>query len=194
MKESFWGIFVIFLGVTALVFIVLFQNLTNTDQHNYSLLNEVTEAAMNDAIDYSAFRQDGTLKINREKFVESFLRRYAQSASRSREYDIIFYDINETPPMVSVGVKSGVVGVGGNQQMTFDLNHRVNAILESPLLKKGVETTEVIDDSDDAEISNNSSDDNFTEEFPEDAEGTIEDVTDNSTESGNNPEDGCLDC
>ena len=132
MKESFWGIFVVFLGVTGLVFIVLFQNLTNTDQHNSLLLDEVTEAAMKDALDYSAYRANGTLKINREKFVENFVRRYAQSASRSRDYRIIFYDINETPPKVSVAVKSGVVGVGGSTQITFDLNNRVDAILETP--------------------------------------------------------------
>lgn len=140
MKESFWGIFVIFLGVTGLIFIVLFQNLTNTDQHNYNLLNEVTEAAMIDAVDYSAFKKDGTLKIVREKFVENFIRRYAQSASKSREYDITFYDINELPPKVSIGVKSGVVGALANQQMTFDLSHKIDAILESPILGKVVIT------------------------------------------------------
>ena len=132
MKESFWGIFVIFLGITGLVFIVLFQNLTNTDQHNSELLSEVTEAAMYDAVDYSEARKNGMLKINREKFVENFIRRYAESASRSREYDIIFYDINETPPKVSVGVRSKVVGVNGSTQVNFDLSNKIDAILESP--------------------------------------------------------------
>ncbi len=132
MKESFWGIFVVFLGITSLTLIVLFQNLTNTDQHNSQLLEEVTEAAMKDSIDYAEYRDSGNLKINREKFVENFVRRYAESASRSREYEILFYDINEVPPKVSVGVKSGVVGVGGSEQITFDLNNKVDAILETP--------------------------------------------------------------
>lgn len=131
MKESFWGVFVVFLGITALTFIVLFQNITNTDQHNSQLLEEVTEAAMNDAIDLGEYR-NGVLKINKEKFVENFVRRYAESASRSRKYEIVFYDINEVPPKVSVGVKSGVVGVGGNEQITFDLSNKVDAILETP--------------------------------------------------------------
>ena len=56
MKESFWGIFVLGLGITSIVFIVLFQNLTNTDEHNSQLLKEVTEAAMWDAFDYSDYR------------------------------------------------------------------------------------------------------------------------------------------
>ena len=132
MKESFWGIFVIFMGVTALTLIVLFQNLTNTDQHNSQLLEEVAEAAMKDSVDYAEYRATGNMKINREKFVENFVRRYAESASRSREYKIVFYDINEVPPKVSVGVKSGVVGVGGSTQVTFDLNNKVDAILEAP--------------------------------------------------------------
>ena len=131
MKESFWGIFVIFLGVAGLVFIVLFQNLTNTDQHNTELLQEVTEAAMWDAVDYAAYRADGKIKINREKFVENFVRRYAESASRSREYEITFHDINEVPPKVSLSVKSGVVGVNGDTRVTFDLKNKLSAVLES---------------------------------------------------------------
>ncbi len=131
MKESFWGIFVIFMGVLALTFIVLFQNITNTDQHNSQLLQEVAEAAMWDSFDYAAFRKNKTLKINREKFVENFLRRYAESASRSRDYEISFYDINEMPPKVSLQVKSKVSGSSEGTQVTFDLNNRIDAILES---------------------------------------------------------------
>ncbi len=132
MKESFWGIFVVFLGVLSIFFIVLFQNLTNTDEHNSQLLKEVTEASMWDAFDYASYRITGEVRIDREKFVENFIRRYAESASRSREYTIKFYDINEKPPKVSLSVQSGVVGVGGNTEMTFDLQNRIDAILEVP--------------------------------------------------------------
>ena len=132
MKESFWGIFVVFLGVASIFFIVLFQNLTNTDEHNSQLLKEVTEASMWDAFDYASYRTTGEIRIDREKFVENFIRRYAESASRSRQYTIKFYDINEKPPKVSLSVQSGVVGVGGNTEMTFDLQNRIDAILEVP--------------------------------------------------------------
>lgn len=132
MKESFWGIFVVFLGVVSIFFIVLFQNLTNTDEHNSQLLKEVTEASMWDAFDYATYRTTGEIRIDREKFVENFIRRYAESASRSRQYTIKFYDINEKPPKVSLSVQSGVVGVGGNTEMTFDLQNRIDAILEVP--------------------------------------------------------------
>ena len=132
MKESFWGIFVIFLGVLSIFFIVLFQNLTNTDEHNSQLLKEVTEAAMWDAFDYASYRTSGEIRIDREKFVENFVRRYAESASRSREYTIKFYDINEKPPKVSLSVQSGVVGVNGSTEITFDLQNRIEGILEVP--------------------------------------------------------------
>ena len=72
MKESFWGIFVVGLGILSIFFIVLFQSLTNTDEHNSQLLKEVTEAAMWDAFDYASFRANGTVRIYREKFVENF--------------------------------------------------------------------------------------------------------------------------
>lgn len=133
MKESFWGIFVIFMGVLSLTFIVLFQNITNTDQHNTYLLQEVTEAAMWDSVDYGEYRYSGKLKISREKFVENFIRRYAESASRSRDYEITFYDVNELPPKVSVSVKSKVTGNtinNSDSQITFDLQNRLDAILE----------------------------------------------------------------
>ncbi len=132
MKESFWGVLVVSLGVMSIVFIILFQNLTNTDEHNSQLLKEVTEAAMWDAFDYASYRADGAIRINREKFVENFIRRYAESASRSREYQIDFYDINELPPKVSVKVSSGVRGAVGSEEVTFNLSNKLDAILEVP--------------------------------------------------------------
>ena len=132
MKESFWGVFVVMLGVAGIIFIFLFQNLTNTDEHNSQLLKEVTEAAMWDSFDYASYRSTGEIRINREKFVENFIRRYAESASMSREYNIKFYDINEKPPKVSIRVSSGVIGSNGmsGETMNFDLSDRINAILE----------------------------------------------------------------
>ena len=122
------------LGVAGIIFIFLFQNLTNTDEHNSQLLKEVTEAAMWDSFDYASYRSTGEIRINREKFVENFIRRYAESASMSREYNIKFYDINEKPPKVSIRVSSGVLGSNGmsGETMSFDLSDRIDAILEVP--------------------------------------------------------------
>ncbi len=126
--------FVVMLGVAGIIFIFLFQNLTNVDEHNSQLLKEVTEAAMWDSFDYASYRATGEVRINREKFAENFIRRYAESASRSREYKISFYDINEKPPKVSIRVSSGVLGSNGMSGDTFNFNlsNRIDAILETP--------------------------------------------------------------
>ena len=138
MNKAFWGVFVIMLGVAGILFIVLFQTITNTDEHNSQLLKEVTEAAMWDSVDDSIYRKSGVVSINKEKFVESFLKRFAASASLSREYTVEFYDINETPPKVSIKVtskvKSGTITATFNRdgEVDFNLSNRIDAILETP--------------------------------------------------------------
>lgn len=137
MNQSFWGVLVVMLGVAALLLIVFFQSVTNTDEHNSQLLKEVTEAAMWDAFDYSTYRKTGEIRINREKFVENFSRRFAESASKSYKYKIEFYDINEKPPKVSVKVISRQTGnpagtLGSTEATTVTLNNRIDAILEVP--------------------------------------------------------------
>ena len=106
MKESFWGYLIIFLGIVSIAFIFFFQRITNTDEHNYHLLKEVTEAAMFDALNVGEYRATGKIRIDREKFVENFVRRFSESANLARTYVINFYDINETPPKVSIQVSS----------------------------------------------------------------------------------------
>ena len=75
MRESMWGIFVVGVGVGLILLIYFFQGVTNTDEHNYYLLRETTEAAMQDAVDMVDYRVNNIISINREKFVESFIRR-----------------------------------------------------------------------------------------------------------------------
>lgn len=132
MKESFWGVMVVGLGVLAIFFVFFFQSITNTDEHNYHILKETTEAAMYDAFDLGAYRQDGTIRIDREKFVESFLRRFAESATLANTYKIDIYDVNEEPPKVTLVVKSGKeTGLTG-EQMEFTIENKISAILETP--------------------------------------------------------------
>lgn len=130
MKDSIWAYFIIMFGIIAIVFIFFIQRTTNTDQHNYTLLRETTEAAMYDAIDMDIYNSNGTIKINQEKFVENFLRRFAESASLSRTYQIDIYDINEEPPKVSIKVSSKE-GASGTLTAKFDLVNKVDAIIES---------------------------------------------------------------
>ena len=108
MKESFWSILIITLGITSIAFIYFFQNVTSQDEQNYALLKEVTEAAMYDAVDLGEYRATGNVRINREKFVENFLRRFAESVTLGNTYVVEIYDVNEIPPKVSLKVKSAL--------------------------------------------------------------------------------------
>lgn len=132
MKESFWGAAVVVMGIVAIFFIYFFQSITNTDEHNYHLLKETTEAAMYDALDLAAYRDSGTIRIDREKFVENFLRRFAESATLANTYKIEIYDVNEEPPKVSIQVSSAEsTGLTG-EMMEFTISNRLDAILEVP--------------------------------------------------------------
>lgn len=132
MKESFWGIFVILLGVTSVAFIFFFQNVTNTDEQNYILLKEITEAAMYDAVDLASYRRTGTVRIDREKFVENFIRRFAESVTIGNTYKVEIYDVNETPPKVSLRVSTKLESNVTEEIIDFDISNRLDAILETP--------------------------------------------------------------
>lgn len=131
MRESMWGVFVIVVGVVLILLIYLFQGITNTDEHNYYLLKETTEAAMLDAVDVAEYRVTGKVSINREKFLEVFVRRFAENADLSNTYVIEVYDINEEPPKVSLLVKTRKNGTVANESIEFDITNRLDAILET---------------------------------------------------------------
>ncbi len=134
MKESFWGSMAVLLGVLAIGVIYFFQNVTNTDQHNYNLLKETTEAAMYDAFDLSSYRYDGTIRINQEKFIENFLRRFAENASLSHIYKIDIYDINEMPPKVSIKLSTAdnsTTSTSTGVVVQFDVVNKIDAIIET---------------------------------------------------------------
>lgn len=131
MKESFWGAMIISFGVISILFIYFFQNVTNTDQQNYNLLRETTEAAMYDSIDTVEYQNTGNIRINADKFVENFIRRYANNASLSNTYVVEIYDISEYPPKVSLLVKSSEQTNVTGDIMTFNITNRIDAILET---------------------------------------------------------------
>lgn len=133
MKESFWAILIVGLGITSIFLVYFFQTVTNTSEHNYELLKETTEAAMFDALDISAYKADETIRIDQERFVDSFIRRFAQDASLSHEYNIRIYDVHEEPPKVSISVSTFDVGFfsTGEDRTSFSLTHKIDAILET---------------------------------------------------------------
>ena len=132
MHDSFWGIFIVGLGIVSVSFIIFFQNMTSIDEQNYNLLRETTEAAMYDAIDLATYRRDGTIRIDREKFVENFVRRFAEGAQLSQNYKIEIFDVSETPPKVSIRVSSNLASNVTNEIVEFKISNKLDAILETP--------------------------------------------------------------
>ncbi len=136
MKESMWLVFVISFGLMAFGFTMFFQRIVTTSEHNYHMLKEVTEAAMYEAIDFSSYRVYGVVRIDREKFVENFVRRFAENASFAESYAIEIYDVVEMPPKVSIQVMSRELGspAPGTPHFNFGVVNRIDGILESVVI------------------------------------------------------------
>lgn len=131
LKDAMWGYAIIALGILAIGIIWFFANTTRTDQHNYNLLKETVEAAMFDAVDLAEYRINGEVVIDEEKFVENFIRRFAENADLSNTYVIEIYDVNTNPPKVSLKVSSTKETTSTGELMTFDVVNNIDAILET---------------------------------------------------------------
>ena len=127
MKNAFWAYWLILLGIVIVVIMMLVQNLTTT--------KEITEASMIDAVDYSYYRKYGEIKINKEKFYESFFRRFAETTSLNTTYTVSFYGVYEAPPKASVEIKSksNTFTVLGDAT-TVDMVERIDSILEGNVI------------------------------------------------------------
>ena len=106
MNKSVLGIGIIVLGALALLIINVITNYSTGGEVDYYLVKETSEAAMNDALDKSFMATNGIPRMDKQVFMESFIRRFADNVNDTREYDIGFYGLNEVPPKVSVKVDS----------------------------------------------------------------------------------------
>lgn len=131
MKNAMWGYAIIVLGILAIGIIWFFAGATRTDQHNYNLLKETVEASMFDAVDLAEYRKSGEVVIDEEKFVENFIRRFAESADLANTYVIEIYDISTKPPKVSLKVSSTSETTATGEIMEFDVVNNIDAILET---------------------------------------------------------------
>lgn len=104
MKESFWGYLILLFGIFIIVIMMIIRDYQTTNDEDYYIMKEVTQAAMIDAIDYAYYREHNDLRIIEEKFAENFLRRFAESMSSNKTYKIELFDLNENPPKVSVRI------------------------------------------------------------------------------------------
>ena len=131
MKATYWTYWLILLGIFIIGVMMLVSSVTSGTTQDYYMLKEVTQSAMVDALDYSYYRLYGDIKINEDKFLENFIRRYAESTTISKKFNIEFYDIYELPPKVSVKISSSSnsVNVANTANNSFDLVNKLDVIL-----------------------------------------------------------------
>ena len=96
---------------------------------DYYALKETTEASMTDAVDLGYYRISGALRIDKEKFAESLVRRLRASTRDNRDYKIKIYDLVETPPKVTVVIESTTPATFNSEQAV--IRNEVSAILET---------------------------------------------------------------
>ncbi len=138
MNKGMLTVGIILLSVIALLLINVLTNYSTGSELDYYLVKETTNAAMTDAQDYDYLRTCGVPRIDKEKFVESFILRLADNVDTTRGYKVSFYDINEVPPKVSVKVDSSTVlkfkvkdQNGKEQSDAIDMTTSYDAIVES---------------------------------------------------------------
>ena len=105
MKWSFASVGVIVMGLFGLLIIILFSEITVSNEQDYYTLKDATEAAMIESIDIAYYRLTGEIKMSQEKFVENFTRRFTEASTFGQgNYSIEFYQISEYPVKVSLRI------------------------------------------------------------------------------------------
>ena len=70
----------------------------------------------------------------RDKFVEIFMRRFAESATPDKEYQLDFYQIIESPPSATVRIRSYTGATNVGRQNTAELNVAVDNTITAILV------------------------------------------------------------
>lgn len=126
---------IIVLSLLALGVINLVINYTSGNELDYNLLKDTTEASMLEAVDLDFYaNSNGQIRMDKDKFVESFVRRFAESVANNRSYHIQIIDVNETPPKVSVRVESGTLATFNGERA--QIINKIDAILETKYQEK----------------------------------------------------------
>ena len=79
----------------------------------------------------------GEVKLNKDVFVESFLRRFASNVNNNKNYNITIQEVIEYPPKVSVRIDTfNTYDSSGTQTLEYDegdfnIRNQVDAIFES---------------------------------------------------------------
>ena len=136
MKWSFSALGLIVMGLFGFMILMLFSEITISNEQDYYSIKEVTESAMIESIDIAYYRLTGKIKISREKFVENFSKRFVKNSTYGDgNYDIIFYSIREDPPKVSIGIIDSTqtynIYTETLDPTKIDVVNKITAILDS---------------------------------------------------------------
>mgnify|MGYP004664384111 FL=1 len=134
MKWSFASVATIVLGIFGLFIIILFIEITVSNEQDYYSLKEATEAAMIESVDIAYYRLTGDVKIVKEKFVENFTRRFTETSTFGQgNYQIDFYQISETPPKVSIRIvdKTTNYRIYSYDSENYNILNEITAILDT---------------------------------------------------------------
>lgn len=105
MKWSFASVGLIIIGIFGFLIVLLFNEITVSNEQDYYTLKDATEAAMIESVDVAYYRLTGEIKISKEKFVENFTRRFTETSTFGQgNYSIIYNQISESPPKVSLQI------------------------------------------------------------------------------------------
>lgn len=130
MKHAIWGYMLIVLGLVIIAILFLVNNLTTSDEEDFYVAREVMQSSMTEATDYGTYLVSGDVVMSREKFVEIFLRRFAESVTPNKNYQVDFYQIYEYPPAATVRIRTttGTTNVKDNA-INVDVDTILSAIL-----------------------------------------------------------------
>ena len=161
MNKGLLTVGIIFLSLIALLLINVLTNFSTGGELDYYLVKETADASMKDAIDPIYYAKCGLYRIDKEKFVENFIYRFADNVDNTRDYELRFYDINEVPPKVSIKVDSlTVLGFkakngdktetkGANISTSYDViletNYHTNLVAEEGLKSDSYECKKYVE-------------------------------------------------
>ena len=94
MKWSFATLGLIMIGLFGFLIIIMFNEITVSNEQDYYTLKDATEAAMIESVDIAYYRLTGEIKMSQEKFVENFTRRFTETSTFGQgNYNIVFNQI-----------------------------------------------------------------------------------------------------
>lgn len=128
-------------------FYLCFNNevIKTNDVYQFSSINDY-EIVLNYNVDEDILKTKyircdfllGEVKLNKDVFVESFIRRWANNINNNKNYQITIQEVIEYPPKVSVGIDTyGTYNGSESITLTGDYNIRnqFDAILEKKIRK-----------------------------------------------------------